>query len=73
MSRSDGQCKARPQVFKSPSKLGTNLSTHCSRDKIPEGSKLANMVANDANLVAKNDANLALQPRFRQVLIESPL
>ncbi|GFS98526.1 hypothetical protein TNCV_3479001 [Trichonephila clavipes] len=26
-----------------------------------------------ANLVAKNDANLALSPRFRQVLIESPL
>ncbi|GFT34741.1 hypothetical protein TNCV_2898801 [Trichonephila clavipes] len=52
--------------------------------KIPEGSELANMVANDAkivikvvklatNLVAKNDANLALPPRFRQVLIESPL
>ncbi|GFT62261.1 hypothetical protein TNCV_1701361 [Trichonephila clavipes] len=48
---------------------------------IPEGSELANMVANDAkmvakfaaNLVAKNDANLALPPRFRQVLIESPL
>ncbi|GFW60313.1 hypothetical protein TNCV_1843931 [Trichonephila clavipes] len=39
----------------------------------PEGPKLANMVAkNDANLEAKNDANLAL-PRFRQVLIESPL
>ncbi|GFT65332.1 hypothetical protein TNCV_1559751 [Trichonephila clavipes] len=39
------------------------------------------MVANDAymvvnltaNLVTKNDANLALPPRFRQVLIESPL
>ncbi|GFU31419.1 histone-lysine N-methyltransferase SETMAR [Trichonephila clavipes] len=52
--------------------------------KIPEGSKLANMVTNAAkmiakvaklaaNLVSKNDANLALQPRFRQVLIESPL
>ncbi|GFV62926.1 hypothetical protein TNCV_5084091 [Trichonephila clavipes] len=26
-----------------------------------------------ANLVAKNDANLALPPRFCQVLIESPL
>ncbi|GFW78667.1 hypothetical protein TNCV_4260901 [Trichonephila clavipes] len=26
-----------------------------------------------ANLVTKNDANLALPPRFRQVLIESPL
>ncbi|GFX21695.1 hypothetical protein TNCV_1200751 [Trichonephila clavipes] len=52
--------------------------------KIPEGSELANMVANDAkmvakvtkltaNLVAKNDANLALPPRFRQFLIELPL
>ncbi|GFX67497.1 hypothetical protein TNCV_3463861 [Trichonephila clavipes] len=41
------------------------------------GSELANdakMVAKlAANLVAKNDANLALPPRFRQVLIESPL
>ncbi|GFW88274.1 eukaryotic translation initiation factor 2-alpha kinase 1 [Trichonephila clavipes] len=52
--------------------------------KNPEGSELTNMVANDAkmvfevaklatNLVAKKDANLALPPRFRQVLIESPL
>ncbi|GFU14596.1 hypothetical protein TNCV_406531 [Trichonephila clavipes] len=35
------------------------------------------MVANDAkivtNLVSKNDANLALPPRIRRVLIESPL
>ncbi|GFW83512.1 hypothetical protein TNCV_4590131 [Trichonephila clavipes] len=45
-----------------------------------EGSELANMVANYAkmvakvaNLLAKNDTNLALPPRFRQVLIESPL
>ncbi|GFX20157.1 hypothetical protein TNCV_1437171 [Trichonephila clavipes] len=44
--------------------------------KIPEGFVLANMVANDAKMiakVAKNDANLALPLRFRQVLIESPL
>ncbi|GFV99762.1 hypothetical protein TNCV_5081221 [Trichonephila clavipes] len=52
--------------------------------KIPEGFELANIVANDtkmvtkvaklaATLVSKNDANLALPPRFRQVLIESPL
>ncbi|GFV62412.1 hypothetical protein TNCV_1183261 [Trichonephila clavipes] len=48
--------------------------------KNPEGSELANMVVNDAQMVAKiakseakNDANLALPPRFRQVLIESPL
>ncbi|GFU24677.1 hypothetical protein TNCV_3178221 [Trichonephila clavipes] len=37
----------------------------------------AKMVANitklAANLLAKNDANLALPPIFRQVLIESPL
>ncbi|GFX20424.1 hypothetical protein TNCV_3487821 [Trichonephila clavipes] len=40
---------------------------------IPEGSELVNMVANDAKLAAKNDANLALPPRFRQGRIESPL
>ncbi|GFX20477.1 hypothetical protein TNCV_3488341 [Trichonephila clavipes] len=38
-----------------------------------EGFELANMVANDAKMVTKNDANLALPPRFRQVLIELPL
>ncbi|GFU21844.1 integrase catalytic domain-containing protein [Trichonephila clavipes] len=51
------------------------------KEKIPEGSELANKVANDTkmvaklttNLVAKNDANLALPPRFRQVLFQSPL
>ncbi|GFV89219.1 hypothetical protein TNCV_4914181 [Trichonephila clavipes] len=43
-------------------------------------SELVNMVANDAKmiakvtkLVAKNEANLARPPRFRHVLIESPL
>ncbi|GFU97146.1 hypothetical protein TNCV_3130411 [Trichonephila clavipes] len=45
--------------------------------KIPEGFELAKMVTKvaklAANLVTKNDANLALSPRFRQVLIESPL
>ncbi|GFV30164.1 hypothetical protein TNCV_96411 [Trichonephila clavipes] len=30
MSRSGGQSEGRPQVFKSRSKLGTHLSTHCS-------------------------------------------
>ncbi|GFV43561.1 hypothetical protein TNCV_1690051 [Trichonephila clavipes] len=29
MSRSSGQSEARPTVFKSSSKLGTHLSTHC--------------------------------------------
>ncbi|GFU54445.1 uncharacterized protein TNCV_2980391 [Trichonephila clavipes] len=29
MSRSGGQSEARPPVFKSPSKLGTHLSTLC--------------------------------------------
>ncbi|GFT68923.1 hypothetical protein TNCV_1804531 [Trichonephila clavipes] len=28
MSRSSGQSEVRPSVFKSPSKLGTDLSTH---------------------------------------------
>ncbi|GFX88167.1 hypothetical protein TNCV_159821 [Trichonephila clavipes] len=48
--------------------------------KIPEGSELTNMVANDAkmvtkvaNLVSKNYAKLALPPNFGQVLIESSL
>ncbi|GFX96663.1 hypothetical protein TNCV_244501 [Trichonephila clavipes] len=43
--------------------------------KIPEGSKLSNKVANDAKMVAKDAkfaTNLALPPRFHQVLIESP-
>ncbi|GFW93125.1 hypothetical protein TNCV_3888661 [Trichonephila clavipes] len=30
MSRSGGNSEARPPVFKSPNKLGTHLSTHCS-------------------------------------------
>ncbi|GFS50458.1 hypothetical protein TNCV_3196851 [Trichonephila clavipes] len=52
-------------------------------NKIPEGSELAQMVANDAQMVAsdanmvakvaKLAANLALPPRFRQVLIGSSL
>ncbi|GFW61325.1 hypothetical protein TNCV_4136431 [Trichonephila clavipes] len=33
MSRSDGQSEERPLVFKSSSKLGTHLSTQCSRDE----------------------------------------
>ncbi|GFT83628.1 hypothetical protein TNCV_2825701 [Trichonephila clavipes] len=28
-----GQSEARSPMFKSPSKLGTHLSTHCSRDE----------------------------------------
>ncbi|GFT43702.1 hypothetical protein TNCV_1554761 [Trichonephila clavipes] len=44
--------------------------------KNPEGPELANRVSKVAKLAAnsvdKNDANLALSPRFRQVLIESP-
>ncbi|GFW97378.1 hypothetical protein TNCV_4990551 [Trichonephila clavipes] len=31
MSRSSGQSEARSRVFKSPSKLGTHLSTHCTK------------------------------------------
>ncbi|GFT47158.1 uncharacterized protein TNCV_3748001 [Trichonephila clavipes] len=33
MSRSVGQSEARPPMFKLPSKFGTHLSTHCSRDE----------------------------------------
>ncbi|GFU05303.1 hypothetical protein TNCV_3262531, partial [Trichonephila clavipes] len=41
--------------------------------KNPVGSELAKVTKLAANLVVKSDANLALPPRFRQVLIESPL
>ncbi|GFW96686.1 uncharacterized protein TNCV_2847421 [Trichonephila clavipes] len=33
MSGSGGQSEARPPLFKSSSKLGTHLSTHCIRDQ----------------------------------------
>ncbi|GFW15458.1 hypothetical protein TNCV_4655981 [Trichonephila clavipes] len=33
MYRSGGQSEVKPQVFKSPNKLGTHLSTHCSREE----------------------------------------
>ncbi|GFW12361.1 hypothetical protein TNCV_816161 [Trichonephila clavipes] len=33
MSRSGGQSEARPPELKPPSKLGTHLSIHCSRDE----------------------------------------
>ncbi|GFV63972.1 hypothetical protein TNCV_385471 [Trichonephila clavipes] len=33
MFLSDGQSEARPQCFKSPSKLGTHLSIQSSRDE----------------------------------------
>ncbi|GFV69604.1 uncharacterized protein TNCV_4507191 [Trichonephila clavipes] len=36
MSRSGGPSEARSPVFKPPSKLGTHLSTHCSRDEKAE-------------------------------------
>ncbi|GFW95855.1 hypothetical protein TNCV_1625151 [Trichonephila clavipes] len=35
MFQSGGQSEVRPPVFKSESKLGTHLSTHCSRDERP--------------------------------------
>ncbi|GFW99707.1 hypothetical protein TNCV_3419381 [Trichonephila clavipes] len=35
MSQLGGQSEARPPVFKSPSKFGTPLSTHCRRDERP--------------------------------------
>ncbi|GFW94611.1 uncharacterized protein TNCV_4246511 [Trichonephila clavipes] len=33
MSRSGGQSETRSPLFKSTSKLGTHLSTHCSMDE----------------------------------------
>ncbi|GFW92974.1 hypothetical protein TNCV_3759621 [Trichonephila clavipes] len=33
MSRLGGLSEERPPVFKTPSKLGTHLSTHCSGDE----------------------------------------
>ncbi|GFS73293.1 hypothetical protein TNCV_4711771 [Trichonephila clavipes] len=54
-----------------------NDTVYMCVELVTEGSELANMVAKvtklAANLVSKNDANLALPPRFHQVLIESPL
>ncbi|GFT41490.1 HTH_Tnp_Tc3_2 domain-containing protein [Trichonephila clavipes] len=55
---------------------GNIVSGRISCSKIPESFELANMVANDAKvtkLITKIDVNLAVPPRFRQVLIESPL
>ncbi|GFX69235.1 hypothetical protein TNCV_3564111 [Trichonephila clavipes] len=49
------------------------FSSNRHYNKIPEGSELSNMVPNDAKMVAKNDADLALPPRLHQVLIELPL
>ncbi|GFX29533.1 mariner Mos1 transposase [Trichonephila clavipes] len=46
---------------------------NASRKKTPEGLELANVAKLVGNSVAKNDAKLVLSPRFRQVLIESPL
>ncbi|GFX24357.1 hypothetical protein TNCV_421581 [Trichonephila clavipes] len=37
MSRLGGQSEARPPVFKSPSKLGTHLLTHCCYSRIRLG------------------------------------
>ncbi|GFX17036.1 hypothetical protein TNCV_4265621 [Trichonephila clavipes] len=78
----EGQGLLCPSQYTPPWTL--RCMSGCSGQKIPEGSELASKVTNDAkmvakvakltaNLVAKNDANLALPPRFRQVLIQSPL
>ncbi|GFS56573.1 hypothetical protein TNCV_4303461 [Trichonephila clavipes] len=52
------------QMFNWRSRQDLKISSKLQ--KIPEGSELANMVANDAklatNLVTQNDANLALPP-----------
>ncbi|GFW79927.1 hypothetical protein TNCV_3899281 [Trichonephila clavipes] len=52
------------------------LSTNFQKD--PDSPKLTKMVARVTilvanNIVAKNYVNLALWPRFRQVLFESPI
>ncbi|GFV24516.1 hypothetical protein TNCV_814001 [Trichonephila clavipes] len=80
MSRSGGQSEARPPVFKSPSKLSTHLSIHCSRDESssPGGATAYQLPPRSinrqvANGITKNDANLALSPTFRYVSIELPL
>ncbi|GFW82322.1 hypothetical protein TNCV_3818031 [Trichonephila clavipes] len=49
-------------------------SERIQRDKTRQnGSKSRQINRHVANWVAKNDANLAQAPRFRQVPIESPL
>ncbi|GFU69704.1 hypothetical protein TNCV_1220921 [Trichonephila clavipes] len=53
-------------IFREKSVCAIDLEISAFLHKFPEGPELA-------KLVAKNDANLALASRFRQVPIESPL
>ncbi|GFX30363.1 hypothetical protein TNCV_1964691 [Trichonephila clavipes] len=86
MPQSGGQFEVRPPVFKSPSKLGTHLSTHCRsfcailfvpapHQEVLQYINFCIVQSNHqvAYRVAKNDANLALLPILRLVSIESTL
>ncbi|GFW79172.1 hypothetical protein TNCV_2475791 [Trichonephila clavipes] len=72
----DNQQSQSKQIYES---LVESRSTLVSMN--PEGSELANIVTNvtkmvtklTTNSIAKNDANLDLSPRFRQILLELPL
>ncbi|GFT01748.1 hypothetical protein TNCV_4205561 [Trichonephila clavipes] len=44
-----------------------------AKNGLQHGHQVAKNGLQHGHQVAKNDANLALSPRFRQVLIESPL
>ncbi|GFX90770.1 hypothetical protein TNCV_3166011 [Trichonephila clavipes] len=71
--RRSWRCAVRPRGWNKSAEIEVKVVT---LEKIPEGSELANMFANDTKMAAndaKNDADLTLPPRFRQVLIESPL
>ncbi|GFW94096.1 hypothetical protein TNCV_1713451 [Trichonephila clavipes] len=71
MSRLGGQSEARPPVFKSPSKLGTHLLTHCcegerlSRPSQP-GSYISPPAVADFSLTDKNGE------RYRAELLRQP-
>ncbi|GFY10520.1 integrase catalytic domain-containing protein [Trichonephila clavipes] len=64
-------------IKKSHNPEGPKLANMVANDeKMIAEARLSTLAEVDkllANLVAKNDANLALPPKFRQVLIESPL
>ncbi|GFV03800.1 hypothetical protein TNCV_1877481 [Trichonephila clavipes] len=81
MRKSDGYPEGATETSRNITARVIELDISAKIHYFLEDSKLTNMVANNAkmvaklapNLVAKNDPSLALPPRICQVLIESPL